>query len=520
MLGNGFFTSQTPALPDVFETTPVTVGQAVSFSSAGKVYGGRFYGPATIGAGTYELVFYEVTSNSAGTLLANQAYGTITASVWNEITFSTAGPISVVTTKLYKIALRSSAGRYCATGAGMASAGITNLGVTSPQDGATFGALGAISNGSFASNSITAYPASTFNSNEYFVDVDFVADTALTVIVGIVGSAERWGSGTLSVGTGLTVPGVIQGGERFGSGALAGSSSISVVPGVVQSGERFGSALLTPVTAPTAPGVIQGGERFGSALLTPVTAPTVPGVIQGSEQFGSALLAGAGTVNITHASTPSSERWGSATVSVSAGVDQAIVPGVIPSAESFGSGTLSPGTSTTAPGTIGPTEQFGTGVLTAGSVAYVPGVIGPQERWGSATVAPISANTTPGVVTSQEQWGSATLAVGLGGVAPGVVNSSERWGSATLTGSPSVVSPGTIGSVERWGSASMLLNASVLIAPGVVLSGERWGSAYIEYGARTPTHIVKAGPQKFEVEIGPQQFAVRYNRKLYEVEME
>jgi hypothetical protein len=45
-------------------------------------------------------------------------------------------------------------------------------------------------------------------------------------------------------------------------------------------------------------------------------------------------------------------------------------------------------------------------------------------------------------------------------------------------------------------------------------------TAQIEYGARTATHTVRLERHKFEVEVGPQEFAVRNNRKVYEVEME
>ena len=173
------FTSQTPSIPNVFEAGPVTIGITLTFSVAGTVAGVRFYGPATVGGGTYEATLWRVTTDDStpgtgtGTLLANQVFGAITPGAWNNVLFS--GAVAVDTTHAYVVAVRTSEGRYAATGGFFASA-LVNAPITGVQDGAAFpaGGLAKLVNGRFTSGLVN-YPNSTFGSNAYFVDVLFDA---------------------------------------------------------------------------------------------------------------------------------------------------------------------------------------------------------------------------------------------------------------------------------------------------------------------------------------------------------
>lgn len=173
----GLFTSQTPALTNVSEAQNVTVSNTLVFAQAGTVTGGRFYAPSTVGAGTFALVFYRVDTDDSpadtgtGTLLASSSnFGAVTPSAWNSISFTASA--SVVTGTAYRIGLRTSEGRYTATGALFSAAGITNGDITAPQTGTNPVGIGNLANGAFI-ESISAYPNKTFNGNGYFVDVDF-----------------------------------------------------------------------------------------------------------------------------------------------------------------------------------------------------------------------------------------------------------------------------------------------------------------------------------------------------------
>lgn len=168
------FTTQTPSLPDVFEGSPLTVGITLIFNAAGTVSGSRFYVPATVGAGTYTATFWQVTSDDSsgtgtGTLLAFAQFASLTPGTWASVAFTSG--VAVDTTHAYVIALRSTEGRYAATG-GLFTSALVNGSITGIQDGTTQRGFTKLVNGRFTGG-IASYPESTFQSNGYFIDVLF-----------------------------------------------------------------------------------------------------------------------------------------------------------------------------------------------------------------------------------------------------------------------------------------------------------------------------------------------------------
>lgn len=182
------FTTETPSLPDVNEGGPITLAQTFYVTAAGNCTGGRFYGPVTTG-GTYELVLWQITADDnpvetgTGTVLASATFGTITASAWNSISFSSA--VALSTGVAYRIGIRTSLGRYAATGGFYASAGLTNGSIVAQQTGTNPAAVGIgnLDNGNFIEN-ITTYPNKTFNGNCYFVDPEFTATGTASATTG------------------------------------------------------------------------------------------------------------------------------------------------------------------------------------------------------------------------------------------------------------------------------------------------------------------------------------------------
>jgi hypothetical protein len=171
-VSQSLFTTQVPALPDVNEGSPVTVGDTLLFAAAGQVSGARLYAPATLGAGTYTATFWVVTTDDStgtgtGTLLASAVFGVLTPGAWNNVSF--ASPVSVDTTHAYVIALRSTEGRYAATG-GLFGSAIVNGSITGIKDASAFGSFTKLSNGRFTGG-VASYPENTFGSNGYFIDV-------------------------------------------------------------------------------------------------------------------------------------------------------------------------------------------------------------------------------------------------------------------------------------------------------------------------------------------------------------
>lgn len=247
-MAESLFTSQTPGLLDVNEAAPTSVAIGLTFASAGNVTDARVYGPATIGVGTYAADLYQVTgSGGTGTLLGSVTFGALSPGVWTTATFSSA--IAVTTGVAYKIVLRTSAGRYTATGGLFAGSSIVSGNITAWQDGTNPVGIGALANGTFVGD-LTSYPTSTFGSNGYFIDVVFTAGAASASPTGLA-VPITFGTPTVALNrtaapTGLSVP------ITFGSAA----AGITVQPNGLSLPISFGS----PTVAPT----VLSAERPGS----------------------------------------------------------------------------------------------------------------------------------------------------------------------------------------------------------------------------------------------------------------
>jgi len=218
------FTSQTPANPNNFDATPLTLATVVTFSASGNVTGGRFYAASSLSGGSYELVLWQVTSPTTGTVLASATYGAITAGTWNTISF--ASPVAVSSGVAYVIGIRTSTGRYTTT-SNFFTTPLVNGNITGIQDNTNPVGVGTLRNGVFAAD-ITSFPSSTFNATCYFVDVDYTAGGAPVVDL----AADL--TATASLSAALTP-------ERLPAAALSanGSMSAALTP------ERLVAAALT-----------------------------------------------------------------------------------------------------------------------------------------------------------------------------------------------------------------------------------------------------------------------------------
>lgn len=203
------FTSQTPSLGNVSEAQTVTCGITFYVTSSGQsCKGGRFWVPSTVGAGTYDLVLYSVdtddvpAASGTGTLLASVSLGSLGAFAggWsNNVDF--ASPVALTAnTQAYRIGVRTSEGRYAATGAFFNSAALTNGVITAPQTGTNPVGIGNLDNGSFI-ETITTYPNKTFNGNAYFVDPNIISAGSTVTID--AASALTWTGAAAVAGTRL-----------------------------------------------------------------------------------------------------------------------------------------------------------------------------------------------------------------------------------------------------------------------------------------------------------------------------
>lgn len=277
MVQQTLFTVEVPALGNVAEGVPVTVATTVTFAVDGTLDGIQVYAPATV-TGTFSGAAWEITADDdptgAGTLIGTVAIPSLTPSSWQTFAFSS--PIPVLAGKAYRIGLRTSEGRYTATGAGFNGAGMTNGDISAPQTGGTAGGFTPISNGTFGSG-VVNYPNQTFNGNKYFVGPVFSAtvepaegDAALSLALAVATAGARASQGAVGLGLGLAL-------AADGARASEGDAALGLALAVAAAGARpsAGSAAFTLdlALATTGGGLARGEAAFTLDLALAATGP-------------------------------------------------------------------------------------------------------------------------------------------------------------------------------------------------------------------------------------------------------
>jgi hypothetical protein len=153
------FDFATPTTVDSGDTHATVVGVKFSSEVAGSVTGVRFY-KATANTGTHVGSLW----SASGTLLASATFSGESASGWQQVNFSS--PVSVTANTTYVATYLAPKGHYSDTSSAFATAGVLN------------GPLSALANsisadGVYAYSSANVFPASSYKSTNYWVDVDF-----------------------------------------------------------------------------------------------------------------------------------------------------------------------------------------------------------------------------------------------------------------------------------------------------------------------------------------------------------
>jgi hypothetical protein len=137
---------------DPADTSAVNLGVQFQASSSGYISGVRFY-KETDNTGTHIGSLW----SSSGTLLASGTFSNETASGWQELDFSS--PVAITAGTTYVASYHTNTGHYAATTNGLTSS-VTNGPLTALAGG-----------GVYTYGSSNAFPTSTFNSSNYWVDV-------------------------------------------------------------------------------------------------------------------------------------------------------------------------------------------------------------------------------------------------------------------------------------------------------------------------------------------------------------
>ena len=136
---------------DAADTSAVNLGLQFQASSSGFISAVRFYKESD-NTGTHLGSLW----SSTGTLLASGTFSNESASGWQELDFST--PVAVTAGTTYVASYHTDTGHYAVTSNGLASA-VTNGPLTALASG-----------GVYAYGSANAFPSSTFNASNYWVD--------------------------------------------------------------------------------------------------------------------------------------------------------------------------------------------------------------------------------------------------------------------------------------------------------------------------------------------------------------
>jgi VCBS repeat-containing protein len=153
-----FSSNPTPSITAVNDPNSVELGLKFQASDSGDVTGLRFYKGAS-NTGTHVANLW----TSTGTLLATATFTNETATGWQQVDFAT--PVTIAAGTTY-VASYHTSGNYAAD-PGLFNAAVSNGPLTAPSSAASGG------NGVYAYGSSSLFPASSYNSTSYGVDVLF-----------------------------------------------------------------------------------------------------------------------------------------------------------------------------------------------------------------------------------------------------------------------------------------------------------------------------------------------------------
>ena len=213
------FGAASPGNADAGDGSDVELGVKFTTSTASTVTGVRFYKSAA-NTGTHTGSLW----TSAGVRLATGTFTGETASGWQTLTF--AAPVQVTPGQTYTVSYRTPSGHYAADAAYFATKGAGRGVVTAPSSPAA-GGQGVFEYGG-------GFPANSYNSTNYWVDVvvdTAGADSTPPTVTGTTPAAGATGVGT---GSGVTAtfsepitPSSLVFGLSSSGGAVAGTTTVA-----------------------------------------------------------------------------------------------------------------------------------------------------------------------------------------------------------------------------------------------------------------------------------------------------
>ncbi len=150
------------------EAVPVELGVKFTSDVNGLITGIRFYKGAT-NTGTHSGTLWR----SNGQRLATATFSGETASGWQQVNFAT--PVAITANTVYVASYHTNVGHYAFNSNYFAAAGVDRPPLHALRNGVSGG------NGVYVYGA-SAFPSSTYNSNNYWVDVVFSANQATSAL--------------------------------------------------------------------------------------------------------------------------------------------------------------------------------------------------------------------------------------------------------------------------------------------------------------------------------------------------
>ena len=235
--------SAAPTVADAGGGPGVEVGVKFTASSSGTITGVRFY-KSSANTGTHVGNLW----SSTGTLLASATFSGETASGWQQVNFSS--PVSITAGAVYVASYYTSVSHYSADQGFFATTGVSN----GPLE--ALASAGNGGNGVYMYGSTSSFPSNSYNSTNYWVDVIFVPNPALSCPPPPHSAVLAW-----QAPSGVTQFNVYQNGVQITSSPISATT-------YTVSGLTAGSVLTFSVTS-----ILNGSESSPSVLPT-LTVPS------------------------------------------------------------------------------------------------------------------------------------------------------------------------------------------------------------------------------------------------------
>ncbi len=171
------FSAPAASAVDSGDGSGVNLGVKFTASQAGTVSGIRFY-KAAANTGTHIGSLY----TASGTLLATATFTNETASGWQQVNFSQ--PVAISANTTYVAAYFAPLGHYSDSAAAFASSGVSNPPLQAVANSSS-------ANGVYAYGNSANFPSSSFNSTNYWVDVDFQPTSPPGQVTGVTATGGQ-----------------------------------------------------------------------------------------------------------------------------------------------------------------------------------------------------------------------------------------------------------------------------------------------------------------------------------------